>query len=863
KAGKRFAKETIEESKATEPTVKATSTEKVVLVGFLATGLAALSAEVIWTRVLTLVVGTTVYAFSIMLIAFLLGLAIGTAIFAKFAQRTSRPGTALSLVVLAIGLSVFISMVLFGKMPFAYMRLYESVGKTWGSLVWVQLLLSLSLVLISTFLMGGIFPLVARIYATDEKRVGNRIGTAYAFNTIGCIAGSLMGSFVFLRFLGVRGGMALVSAIYVGVGLLLWFTVAERLRNALRFAIGLAIVACAILLATFSPPWDKKVMTSGIYVYAPLYGKMENFLSDLEIRNLLFYNEGPGATVSIDRVHNVLSMRIDGKTDASSGSDMITQELISHLPLLFHPNPDTVLLIGLGSGVSLSSALTHPIKHIECVELLENVITAAHYFDHLTNSCMNDPRAYVFVGDGRNHVFLSRSTYDVIISQPTNPWISGVGDLFTLEFFAKARERLKPDGIMCAWFQTYHMGEEELKSVFKTFMEVFPNVVLWFSNESDVILLGSIRPIDIKEDLISRMERPEVKDDLARVGIDEVEDILSALLLDGAALAEFTRGQVRIHTDDNMILEYQASRKIVEATYLAHLVNFSSLYRARGFPDLPASINNSVSQRMIARSITMRGTIEALRGNAASAISLYDQAYSIAPEDPYVRGKFAETHLRIADAYFARGEYDKAFEEYKKATVDRYYIDAWIAFDGLGLVQMMQEDYESARMSLEEACNLNPYSADSYYNLGLVLIALEDSSSALDAYEHAYKLKPDDPDIAAAVAWYNAVLGKDLDKALRIAQGLVEKERNAICLDALGWIYFLKGDIDQAVKILEEAVNMDKDYVDAVYHLAIAVQAKGDSLAAKHLLRRVTNLDKGELGEKAREFLESDGEAVE
>lgn len=201
--------------------------EKIVLIAFLLTGLAALSAEVIWSRVLTLVVGTTVYAFATMLTTFLLGLAVGSAVFARVAQRTKHPGKLFSWLVVAIGLCVFASTVLFGKLPFFYMHLYETIPKTWTNVIWVKFLLSLALMILPTFLMGGTFPLVARIYATDLKRVGGRIGTAYAFNTIGSICGSFIGSFLLLRFLGVEKGMLVVAAIYVGVGILLWVSIAE------------------------------------------------------------------------------------------------------------------------------------------------------------------------------------------------------------------------------------------------------------------------------------------------------------------------------------------------------------------------------------------------------------------------------------------------------------------------------------------------------------------------------------------------------------------------------------------------------------------------------------------------------------
>jgi spermidine synthase len=408
--------------------------ERIVLVAFLATGLAALAAEVVWTRVLALVVGTTVYAFSTMLTVFLLGLALGSAAFAKVAQRAARPGLILSLLVVGIGLAVFASAAGFNHLPAVYLALVDSVGKTWQASVAIQFLLSLVIMIVPAVLMGGTFPLVARIYATDLGRVGARIGTAYAFNTVGSIVGSFVGSFVLLELLGVEKGMLVVAVVYLGVGAVLLAQVAEGRGRRVRSAALAAVALAAVVVWLAGPGWDRKMMTSGVYVYGSTYGNKKGLEDALKFKDLLFYDEGPGATVLVERNQAVLSLKIDGKVDASTGSDMVTQELISHLPLLMHPRPDTVLVIGLGSGVSLGSAQRHPVRHLDCVELLENVIGAAPLYREYTYDCLADRRLNLILGDGRNHVLLSEKTYDVIISEPTNVWISGVGDLFTYEF---------------------------------------------------------------------------------------------------------------------------------------------------------------------------------------------------------------------------------------------------------------------------------------------------------------------------------------------------------------------------------------------------------------------------------------------
>ena len=192
---------------------------RLLLAVFASTGFCALAVEVVWTRMLALVVGTTVYAFALMLTTFLLGLALGSAAFARVAQGSRRPGLIMGLVVCLIGLSIAAGLVAFGNLPIIYMSLYQRIDLTWTSLSWLEFMLCALIMLGPTFLMGGLFPLVARLYARDIDRVGREIGTMYAFNTIGAILGSFAGSFFFLRYLGIVDSLALISAVYMGLGL--------------------------------------------------------------------------------------------------------------------------------------------------------------------------------------------------------------------------------------------------------------------------------------------------------------------------------------------------------------------------------------------------------------------------------------------------------------------------------------------------------------------------------------------------------------------------------------------------------------------------------------------------------------------
>ncbi len=838
-----------------------TSYEKTILAAFFFTGLAALSAEVVWMRVLALVVGTTTYAFTTMLTCFLLGLALGSAVFARVAQRTARPGTVFAVLVALIGFTVFSTLVAFGKLPFAYVALFASVKPTWLNTISLQFLLSAGLMIVPTFLMGGTFPLVARIYAKDLSRVGARIGTAYAFNTLGSICGSFLGSFVLLELLGVQYGMVTVAVIYLAVGVMLVAALTEPVRPRLRLAGSLALMAGAVLMVVLSPGWDKKLMTSGVYNYSFRYGSVEGLKRMLASNTLLFYDEGPGATVSVERSEDsVLSLRIDGKTDASSGEDMITQELIAHLPLLLHADPDTILIVGLGSGVSLSSALTHPVEHLDCVELLDNVVKAARYFDAYTGDVLADPRVNLIIGDGRNHVRLVDRKYDVIISEPTDPWVSGVGDLLTLEYFREAKARLKPGGLMTAWLALYRVGDLEVKSTLKSFVSVFPYTTIWMSNEGNTVLLGSFSPLKFDEAMIERMEQPRVKADLERVGIDEISDILGGLLMDGEEAGRYASEVDVQHTDDNMLLEYYASRRVSNVTFLEHLGRLLSVFHPRDFEDLPAGVAEDVRTKVGARRLTMQGSVEKMRGNAAKTVDFYNRAYAMAPTDRYVASMYGGMQADLGDTMLARGDWDRAIGYFTQAIGNVEAYMAWIPHDGLGQCYIAKGEYLEAKRELLEAVRYNPYYPPTCYNLGVVFTLLGSPDMAAEAYERCLKLDPANVDAANNLAWEYAEMGEDLERALELAAMAAAAAPNANHYDTLGWVYYKIGDPGRARRNLERALELEPRNAEVTLHLAIVSLDNGDDAGARTLLARVLDLDRaGEFAVKAGELLNGMG----
>jgi tetratricopeptide (TPR) repeat protein len=284
--------------------------------------------------------------------------------------------------------------------------------------------------------------------------------------------------------------------------------------------------------------------------------------TQLKAGELLYYEEGAAATVSVKKLTGTTTLGVDGKTDASNRGDMLTQKLIAHLPLLLHKDPKNVFILGLGSGMTVGAALTHPIERADVVEISPEVVKASDFFKTENRNALADPRTHLIIGDGRSHLALSNQNYDVIVSEPSNPWIAGVSSLFTKEFFESAKARLTPGGIICQWANAYNVSQEDLKSIIATFRSAFPDGSVWLVGGDDVLLLATQDPLGpALSRLADRMTRPEVAADLKSIGVVDAFSIASLQVGDARTLGAFTAGS-RIFTDDHLPLEFTAPREL-------------------------------------------------------------------------------------------------------------------------------------------------------------------------------------------------------------------------------------------------------------------------------------------------------------
>ena len=343
------------------------------------------------------------------------------------------------------------------------------------------------LLLVPSLLFGAAFPLAVRLLGQGRGGAGQALGRAGAANTAGAIAGALLAGFVALPALGLRRTLLAAAGAHAVAGLV---ALLPAWRGAPRWLTLAGVAVGAWAAPRLAPPWDAALFAGGPYKYA-LYTKPEEMEQELRSGELVFYRDGRAATVSVKRLGGSLSLSVDGKVDATNTADMLTQRLLAHLPLLLHGSARQALVIGLGSGVTVGSALTHPLASVEAVEISPEVVDAARLFRRANRGALDDPRLRVVVGDGRHHLQTATGPYDVTISEPSNPWMAGVANLFSRDFFALARTRLGPGGLFCQWAHVYNMSPRDLRVVVGSFSDVFPEAALFVVNEGDVLLLGA------------------------------------------------------------------------------------------------------------------------------------------------------------------------------------------------------------------------------------------------------------------------------------------------------------------------------------------------------------------------------------
>jgi spermidine synthase len=721
-----------------------------------ASGACALGIEVLWTRTYVLVIGSSVYAFNLMLVAVLLGIVAGTALHRRL--RARNPERLAAALFLSLGLLVLAGQVAVNALPGAFLALMRVLPVTFAAHQSAGFALCLLSLLPVTIVLGFTFPLLTRLVPSPSPQ--HTTGALYAWNTGGAIAGALATDFLLVRALGLQRSYVVLAALPL-MGAAWAFASSWSWRPALRLAAPVAVALAAAGLARSWAPWNPLVMTAGVYKYGLEWRERPGFelASGLAAeRAILFYREGHEAVVAVaeSRSGGRRFLSVNGKTDAgSSAEDVLTQKFIAHVPLLLHPAPRRALIVGWGAGATAASAALHPLELLECVEIEPATFEAAPFFPDFTRALRGDPRFRIVFRDGRNHLLASRERWDVIVSEPSNPWISGVSNLFTREFYEIVRGRLAEDGVFGQWFHYYDLQAPDVKVELKTFRAVFPHVSIWLVPPvggrltADLLLVGSPRPHALDHARLESLFRGgAVGEDLRRTGVivDEAS-LLASWAMDGTDVeryaedaAAFPRG-TPLNTDNYPYIELVSPRRNVvpraEAAQAA-LAQFAALSDAgRGL--LPPLTNHAglaeggPAAAALYRELGERHAAAGLRGRAVRAL---EEASRLQPSSGAILARLGELLLEAGRP----GEAESRLQAAQRAdpTLEK-------PFDLLGGLYIDRRDYARAEAVHREHLRHHPRAVAAHLRLGGVLARLGRWNEAREVLLAARRLDPQAP----------------------------------------------------------------------------------------------------------------------
>ena len=541
------------------------------LVAAFVSGFVTISTQVSWTRILTMIIGSSTYAFSIVVALFLIGLA-GGAWFIGRRDRSKKLRKTIMIVEAITAISLLASLYVLNRIPGILIELGLRLKvASWAALLALQILSAGLLIVVPALLMGMVLPLVL-VWASNQTHGAGRVGRTYAVNTIGAIAGAFVTGFLLIPKTSIRFTLLLAATLCLFVAALSYKPQPGRLEPLLKrgLAIGLTPVLVVVLFI-LAPRMNLGDLSIGVYdsLVRVLAQTREEASDEAQstgpnIHELLMYREGPTATVTVRRDQDTVSMAINGRTNASdSNFDMPTQVMLGQLPMLIAPQRNNGLIIGYATGVTVGAMLQSPIQSVTCVELEPATVDGSRFFEHVNNRPLDDPRTQLIIDDARTYLRVSPTRYDVIVSEPSHPWVPGVANLFTQEFFELGRSRLTEQGIFVQWVQIYQLSTESLRSVLATYQKVFPHVLVFrvggLSRGKDLLLVGSNQPLKLDQ-LSERITDERIAAELRRVNLNSEADVRSWFVCDETRLGPAIAG-ARINTDDNMRIETTVPRE--------------------------------------------------------------------------------------------------------------------------------------------------------------------------------------------------------------------------------------------------------------------------------------------------------------
>jgi spermidine synthase len=803
-------------------------------------GFAAMGMEILWFRHFTLLLGDFRAVFSLLLTVILVGIGAGSLAGGFLLRRTARPAQWLMVVQ-----GLFVASTLLGlaiaslgnikDAAFANPAYRAAVGQVIAAAPGVESDLARTLlelwfnarpilleVLIPALLMGLAFPLANAIIQRAERSVGRRAGVLYLSNTVGAVCGSLAAGFLFLPVVGIQASAAILT---VAAALAVVPLYLAGVGRTLSGPPSLATFAVSILVAGGA---------IGGWLRLP-----SNYLitGALELptgrERLLTLSEGITEVIAITEAAGT------GRTLFTNGHRMSStaplsqryMRALAHIPLLSADKPETVLVIGFGVGNTTQAATLHPsVRRVEVVDLSRHVLTYAGYFKNSNGDVLNDRRVAVYVNDGRQHLQMQRpGSYDLITLEPPPVAQAGVAALYSEEFYALARTRLKPKGFMSQWLPVYQVPAASTLAMIRAFLDVFPQTVLVSGAEADLLLVGAndarieIDPARVANAVTSA---PALQADLQRLDLGSVREIVGAFLASPQSLSAATRHSAPV-TDDRPIQEYG----------VRSLLTFGD--------GLPASVADLRQVAAWCPKCFADGKPEPLVQGLDTYLALLERAYGATPAEAartrllaeggtrrvdgsaYLGAlvpESAEMHAILGSALAGKGEFDRGIAEFREAL--RLEPDSASAQGNLGLALASHGAAEEAVVHLRRSAQLDPGNGRARYALAGILLDARQYEAAVDEFRAALQVTPDSVEIRDGLGIALASQGK-VDEAIDVFRASLRVMPNSVrAHNNLGIALASQGKLDEAIEEFQQALALQPDSAEARRNLTTALQRR-------------------------------------
>ncbi len=830
-----------------------------LLVAMALSGFASLSLEVIWSRMLVLLLGTSTYAFVTMLSSFLVGIALGSWLVRRFVDRLRNPRRAFGALQVAIAASTLATIpllrVVLANAP-SWWATLESGGI---AAIAGQFAASFLVMIVPTTLFGATFPLAARLRVRDLGTLAAGLGEVYGANTLGNILGALAGAFLLLPRFGMQRGIAMLVLANLAAAAFALLPARERwlaprpLLRALPVSAGLW--TCVTLLVLWRP--------------APLPGTGAGSHD-----NVRFYREGLVSTVTVFQRANdgrQLAMAVDGVTIGQSAAGVDRkQQFLAHAPFMLAGRPlRDVLSIGLGTAILVGEVARHPgVERIDCVELSPSVIEGAREFTEHNHGVLSDPRLHVVNDDGVSFLRRSAATWDAIISDgKSRSGHAGNAVFYSDDYYRSARAHLAPGGVLIQWVPL-DVAPDDVRSIVRTFSAVFAHAYLWLGPES-CFLVGAQEPLVVDLDRAQGVLDEPASEDLRRHGWRDASELAAFLLADRAAMSRWA-GAAPVNSLEHPILEFHALAGAPPGLErLATNLEALAALRRAGAPDARVA---GADERTVAATSAVGALLDGLglaaRGDLRAAPLLARAAAAAPPHAGALRQLAAEAlaelgrglvldgripeaaklnqqaveawpglvegHLNLAHIAELQGRRDEAADHLSRALAENP-LNGW-AHAKLGRLYAEAGEPDRALPHLQEAARIAPLMADVHEDLGLSLVMVRDPANALREFEEALRLAPDWPAAIDRVALMLATTSdprqRRPDEAVRLAERAVALagRDDPMALEVEAAAYAAASRFEDAQRaereVLDRAVARHEDALAAAARAALELYAR-------------------------------------